>query len=92
MCSNTERVGSVRRPLQLPSNPEAWDGVDRADLVDECKGCGLSKGPLVDPLVLADDTQNPEVAEAEEPIIPASSCGDPWAHLNGLPLRCTCDS
>lgn len=77
------------RLIQLPSTLPFWEDSDKAELVDECKGCGLSKGPLVDPLVLADESQDPEVLEIEEEVAPVSVEGDPWSHLNGC---CTCNS
>lgn len=92
MCSNSEPVGSVRRPLQLPSNPEAWDGVDRADLVDECEGCGLAKGPTIHSSDLVDPSATVEVLEPAEELPEVATDGDPWADQNGLPEYCTCRS
>ncbi|HXK38057.1 MAG TPA: hypothetical protein VJ579_03240 [Candidatus Paceibacterota bacterium] len=92
MCCNSDTLGSVRRPLQLPANPEAWDGIDRADLVDECEGCGLAKGPTVVPADLVDRSVNPEEVETPDEVASVDTKGDPWSHLNGLPETCTCKS
>lgn len=81
---------SAKQVIQLPATLDYWEDPDVTDLVDECKGCGLGKGPLVDPLVLADPTQNPETPLVEDDDVLARENGDPWAHLNGQPERCSC--
>lgn len=90
MSSKIPAAGQLEQPFALPSNPEFWDGLDRADLVEECEGCGLAKGPIVSSSDLAGEPLDFEDSEVEDEIAPVDAEGDPWGHLNGQRELCIC--